>query len=525
MREDAAALAYLAWRQIVNVVREARKKPARIVLWVFVGLSFAFSLAARVLAARYGIHRQIGIVEPWASALFFGFLALFGYNAIVAANGNVPGFSCECDARFLTLAKIAPRRMLAWLQIRSAFGLLVKIGVLLIVYPMVFPSVGSPMAIALTMIGGALCIGGVRIPVLRAALRFGRTPLLVIGSLIAGIGVLGAAAVVSASIAPLFASEAAFVTHLGFGTFVRSALIGEAGPLLALWTFAIAILVSGYYGSLDIIPEIYAASLRAIATAQRNRRGHAFRTDDRRYGANAAAARARTSLTSRGGGAATLIWKDGLAFSRSSGVLARSVGFLAGGLIIGSAAGLWSGRGHDPSIVAAQALVGVVIYLSLNSSIALAADLGKPIWWLSADSLARRLTAWVIANTWRTAALLVCVALGFAAVRHDVVFAIVSIPVVTALIAYLRCIGLALYAMFPSQLDQKGAVAMVRMLVAMLMLVPVLVAALAVGFPFGTPAGAIAGLAVAAVESAALVGFAARQIRQNGAGFARAEAA
>ena len=70
MRDDVLALAYLAWRQIVNAIREGLKKPGRVVLWVFVGFCIAASLAVRIVAGALGRHdgRPIispGIPEPW----------------------------------------------------------------------------------------------------------------------------------------------------------------------------------------------------------------------------------------------------------------------------------------------------------------------------------------------------------------------------------------------------------------------------------------------------------------------------
>jgi hypothetical protein len=80
--------------------------------------------------------------------------------------------------------------------------------------------------------------------------------------------------------------------------------------------------------------------------------------------------------------------------------------------------------------------------------------------------------------------------------------------------------------MFPSQIDQKGPVAGLRILLAYLFIAPAGIAAAiagAVASSFGV-AGAAAAV-VAAIECFLLVRFAAGRLRDNGAGIARAEAA
>lgn|GEM_PF-913327 len=532
MSDDARALAYLAWRQIVNMAREMLKRPSRVVLWVFVGIALAATVALRMVAGALarGHGRLLpvpGVPEPAATGLFFAYLLLIAVNLWIAASGNAAGFSSEADARFLTLSKIAPRRLLAWLQLRSSGALIVQTLFVSLFYPIIFTWAGEPFPMFLTIVAALLFVAAIRMPVLRASVRFGAAPFATLAVLLGLAGVLGLGVVAAPYIQPSLAPASAYLVHLGFGSTLRAMLAGAPLPILVLWALPLAALALGGVGSTDVLPEVYAASLRAIATAKRNKRGligglGGNRAD--RYSASpTAVTSARGSRSWRG--AFALIWKDWLAFSRSRGAIGRSIALLAGGVAVGAVAGLWTRRGHDPNILVIQAANFAVIFLSLYSSIALNADLGKPLWWLNADTLVARLGAWVVAATWRGAALGTSAVLGCAIAIGSLRFAAIGTFVTVGIVLYLRCIGLALYAMFPSQIDQKGPIAGLRILLAYLFIAPAGIAAGIAGAIASSfvVAGAAAAV-VASIECLVLIRFAAGRIRDNGIGIARAEA-
>lgn len=531
MSDDARALAYLAWRQIVNTIREGLKNHGRVALWVFISIALAATVVLRIVAASlaHGHGRSLpasGVPEPAATGLFFGYLLLIAVNLWIAANGNAAGFSSEADARFLTLSKISPRRLLSWLQLRSSGALMVQTLFISIFYPVIFTWAGEPFPMFLTIVGAMLFVAAIRMPALRASVRFGAAPFAALAALLGATGVLGLAVVAAPYIRPTFEPASAYLVHLGFGTTLRAMLAGVPLPILALWALPLGALALGSVGSTDVVPEVYAASLRAIATAKRSRRGLIGGSGVARYSASPTTVAASARASRAWGGAFALVWKDWLAFSRSRGAIGRSIALLAGGVVVGAVAGLWTRQGHDPNILIIQVVNFAIIFLSLYSSVALSADLGKPLWWLNADTLVARLGGWVLAATWRGAALGTSAVLGCAIAIGSPSFAVLGTLATVGIVLYLRCIGLALYAMFPSQIDQKGPVAGLRILLAYLFIAPAGIAAAiagAVASSFGV-AGAAAAV-VAAIECFLLVRFAAGRLRDNGAGIARAEAA
>jgi hypothetical protein len=142
------------------------------------------------------------------------------------------------------------------------------------------------------------------------------------------------------------------------------------------------------------------------------------------------------------------------------------------------------------------------------------------------DPIWLRLLAWVLATSWR---LSVCIAAGtivFAATLGIYGVAAAGIPIAIAISIYLRSIGLALYALLPSGLDQRGPLAMLRALLTYVFAVPAIAAAVTAGVLTRSfvPA-AVAGIACALCEALLLIVFAAARIQGRGATFAQAEAA
>jgi len=116
--------------------------------------------------------------------------------------------------------------------------------------------------------------------------------------------------------------------------------------------------------------------------------------------------------------------------------------------------------------------------------------------------------------------------LGCALVIGSLSFAALGTLVTVGIVLYLRCIGLALYAMFPAQIDQKGPVAALRILLAYVFIAPAgVVAGIAGAVASSFAVAGIAAAIVAAIECFFLVSFAANRIRDNGVGIARAEGA
>jgi hypothetical protein len=169
----------------------------------------------------------------------------------------------------------------------------------------------------------------------------------------------------------------------------------------------------------------------------------------------------------------------------------------------------------------------IVIFVAMGSAIGLSTDISKPLWWMGRDPLWLRLVAWTAATSWRLAA---CVGIGiaaWAAVLHASVIAAAGIPVALTVVLHLRAVGLVIYSIFPSTIDQRGPLAIVRAMLTYLFAAPpaIVGTVLLIVHP-ADPVWAIAGgVACSLLETLLLIAFASKRIGGQGVAFARAEAA
>jgi len=113
--------------------------------------------------------------------------------------------------------------------------------------------------------------------------------------------------------------------------------------------------------------------------------------------------------------------------------------------------------------------------------------------------------------------------LGGALASHSAV-ALVAIPISIAAVLHLRAVGLALYALFPSTIDQRGPLAFVRALLTYILAVPPAIAGGVIGYAFHTLTGGVmVGISAAILETLVLVTFASARIDGRGVAFAQAE--
>jgi len=166
----------------------------------------------------------------------------------------------------------------------------------------------------------------------------------------------------------------------------------------------------------------------------------------------------------------------------------------------------------DPELLFAVVTpaVSLLYFLALMKSAALGTELRRPIFWLSGTTLFERLCALALAQAWRIIGWFVLFAIGLAAggaALLPIVLAALSGPA-AALLAI--TVGYASYALFPSEVDQRGPLFFVRFFVGYVLLSPAVVAGIVAGIFLRAPALAVAvATATALLEGAVLIGFAA----------------
>ncbi len=523
MVQDLSALYYLEYRQIVNRIRETSRQPGRALIYIF-----AIGYFAVITVLRAHGHRALpmkAIPEPYASLVIFTFVTLLGVMAYGAASGIVGAFSSAADARFLTGSAISERVVVVWLQVRRSGISIARMLFTIVLYALIFAGSGTVVGISFATLGGTLVATAIAVPMLKLRTRVGARTAQSLAGAVAAIGILPMMILLASLLNRTHA--AAGIESLGAGVAFNALFNGNALALSALYGCGVALIALAYATGTNLYPDLYAASLRVLEFRERQKRGAgAAFTMEHAYEHRTTRPAARL-LFERLNGPWTIAWKERIAFSRSPSMQRVFWFGLATCCACGALFGAVVARSHDPIAeslsFASVASNMIVIFVAMGSAIGLATDLRKPLWWLGPDPLWMRLFAWTVGTSWRLAACLCAGVLGWALASHSAV-ALVAIPISIAAVLHLRAVGLALYALFPSTIDQRGPLAFVRALLTYILAVPPAIAGGVIGYAFHTLTGGVmVGISAAILETLVLVTFASARIDGRGVAFAQAE--
>jgi Putative ABC exporter len=528
-RDDLAAVAYVEFRQAFNRVRMILRQPARFLIYVVAIAYFVLLTVARTVRPQPPIPIA-QIPEPFASAVLFAYLALVGFLAANAASGMVGGFASPAEARFLIGSHLHERTVITWVQLRRSCSTLLRNIVLILFSIFVIGVSFRFLGLALSWIAGALVISASGIPALKLGVAVGR---LRIARLFAALAIAAfiALTIVLASLAvPVLATVAHELESLGGGLVVNELAGGNAPALGAFYALAVMLSVASFFCGRGLYPELYAASVKTFAVRERMRRESGAFKAELTY-ATSGPVTAPNARLGAPGAAWAMLWKERLGFTRSGSLrLMFAISFVASalaGAIFGQIVASFS---RDPGGASIGFLISFapvfIIFTAVFSTVGLREDIAKPLWWMGGDPLWMRLFAWLAVRSWWPTA---CLAVGLitwsAAIRLPA-FALGVIPPGAAVILNLRAVGLALYALFPSANDQRGPLAILKIVLAYVALIPPALGGLACSALLHNAAtGTVVGVcATALVEAALLVGFAAWRITGRGLAVAQAEA-
>ncbi len=543
--QGVAALWWLDFTAFSNRLRHILREPKRLWTWAIFVVWLVMVAVGRALGASQG-HSSLGFeaAGPVVGAVIpAAFVLIVGLTWQGAARRAPAALSSPADGRFLLASDISPRAVVLWLQLRQAWGLTRAVLLNAVIWLAVLlpsPGVSIPGVLKgmLAILLSALLLYGIRLPLFILARRNPRMPVAAAGVVIALIG--GAALLVQVYHA--LRAQGNFATALAqnrvslpIGATVASALSGEWGGLLFLFALAILATALSVYVAQDCYPEIWESSNRAFAVRRLARRGR-FGGADLRAALSEAGAPARKRTrgrvsSSRGsrvpGGVWVLLWKEWLALRRSPSGLRGAAAWLLGSVAAGALLGEFALRQGGGAGVEGM-IVGFAIYpalfLSTASGISLAADVRRPIWWLSDESLVKRIGVWTLATSLKGIALITVGLLCAAITSGTLAMTPVAVPLGAAAIWLLRAIGLTVYSLMPSQTDLRGPGAALRLLLTFVLLIPAAGVAGALGAATGSGTVALAAGALAAVgEGILLVVFAASRLRGNGMAVAQAE--
>jgi hypothetical protein len=528
MISDLRALAYLEYRQIVNRIRETLRRPARAAMYVIVVGYFIASAIFRQ-QRHHGIP-VLTIPEPYAAALLFAYITLLGVMMYGAASGIVGAFSSAADARFLSGSPISERLVALWLQLRRSGTSMLRMIFTLLIYAIVFSGSGTVRGLTLAVLGATIIATGTSIPMLKLRRLAGTRTAQSAAGVVVAAGILPLIVLLT-SLEPvhLTLQWARAVEHIGFGYALNALVAGNPIALAALYAAAAGVVVLAYLAGDGLYPDLYASSLRVLAFREQRTRASAGFTIEHQYEHRTAGVWPWMFRLFRGPW--TIVWKEWIAFVRSPS-MQRMFYF---GLVMCAAVGAFFGRVVAGSQNQTEEALGlaymagnmIVIFVAMGSAIGLSADISKPLWWMGRHPLWLRLVAWTAATSWRLAACLGAGIAAWALTLHAGVIAAAGIPVAITLVLHLRAVGLMIYSIFPSSVDQRGPLAIVRAMLTYLLAAPPAVAAtvLLIAQPNRPAVAIVAGVACSLLETLLLIAFASRRIAGQGVAFAHAEAA
>ena len=526
MTADLRTLAYLEYRQIVNRVRRMARQPARALVYVLAVAYFAFVGTLRGHGAH--LFAMPAIPEPYASALFCAYITLLGVMMYGAASGIVGAFSCAADARFLAGSLIPERLVVFWLQLRRSATAIARMLFTIVLYALVFSGSGTFAGIGLAMLGGTLVATATAIPMLKLRNLAGHATAHSLAGAVCAVGIFPLAILLAGMQPESMAHASALsVERLGMGYAFNELFGGNALALSALFLAGLLGVAISYASGSNLYPDLYASSLRVLAFRARQRSAGAAFTMEHRYERRPARTHGFFDVLR---GAWTIVWKEWIAFTRSPS-MQRTFYFgllvcLGAGALFGSVVGGSNEKFTDTVVISSTVFNLVLIFVVMGATVGLADDIAKPLWWIGPDSLLLRLIAWTVGASWRMAACLAAGLTAWALAMRAPVLALAAIPAAAVAVLHLRAVGLVLYALFPSTFDQRGPLAIVRVLLTYVLATPPFVAgALVFVLAHMDPAPAFAaGLLASLAETLGLIAFSAKRIAGQGVAFARAEA-
>lgn len=520
---DAAALAWLQWRQTVNFLKQSLHKPARIVAALIGAAYIALLLWLRTQTA----HRPIavtGIPEPFATAIGLLLIVLLGALFLTTDMGYVRAFASPAEARFLIGSRLPEPLVVAWVQMRGAAEIILRAIWGFLIYALVSPAAGTSRGIVLSAAGFFALAAALPIPLLKIqrATRVPAARILAIVSFLAGGIPLAVIALAWFFPIPMWPQA---IVRTGIGAAVDGLLTGSHAGLLGLYATVGLLFVAGYAAGHDVYPELYAGSTRVFTGNERRRRGETFSFEREKRAKHEYRAPA---FLNGAGGARALLWRDATAFGRSQQQRLIFFASVPAAILAGAAVGITARRAADGMELALTIALSIVnayaIGITMATTVSLGDDLRKPLFWLSADPLRSRLYAWLVSTSWRPAIAFSGGLAAWAATMGDGAFAWIGIPCALVLVALLRSAGLALYGFFPGRADQRGPLAAARMLLTYVLLVPPAGCGIALGLlTQNAMLSAAIACACAVAEILLLAELASRRIEGRGAAVAQAE--
>jgi hypothetical protein len=513
------ALVYADLRSFVNQLREIRRSPARALVWLLFAALVAALIGLRIFNAAHGAGLRGHLIGNRAILDIIASLTLAAFGVVLAFGDRYAGlFAHPAEARFIIDSPAEPFVATLYVQTRQIVrgGARQAIGLLyiaLVYLPATLPAAALVRDLVLLCVALAFTAA---VPLARQLLPPRLIPLAVAA---------GAACIVAGLLViARDAAETLFAAAPGARAFARLLPPWQPGNILAGGAregdTAIAVLLLATaalfayvaHAARDTYPELYELSMKRFARTERLR-SRPFGWAARAPQSAVRAVRAESTVRGTPAGVAIFIWRAWTEYRRTNS--ARSTSIETAVVLFGGYAVALLVRTTDPEMLIAFAspLVNIVFILAVMRSASLATELRRPLFWLSDATLFERLCALGVAQGWRLIGWCLLAGIGLAAGQAGLPVVVAALVIGPCTVLLAGAIGYASYALLPNDIDQRGPLLFVRLLVGYVLIVPPIAAGVVFGlFAHTVTAALIVAGATTLLEAAVLAGFAASRL-------------
>jgi hypothetical protein len=505
------ALLYADARSTINQLKAIRKSPGRAIMWTMFALLIAAGIVIRILRAAQHKRLPIDSFSPQTSTDAIACFIIAGFGVTLAFGSKFAGlFAHPAEARFIIGSPATPFIATLYVQTRDIIVNSARRGIALLYGALIYlPDGLSAAAFArdLAIVVAAFTTIAA-VPLARQLLAKRYVGLAVAAGLlciaagvIAGLRDLAQALQPAPPLGPLLLA----IPPWHPGALLLGGTAAQIAALGAIIVFVAVVFVFVARRARDAYPELYELSMNRLQRTERLRA--------RSFGAQKIRANMATRAASMGGsapaGVAIFVWRAWTEYRRSNDTRATALE-TAALLVAGYVTARVTGTHLMRLLPIATTLGSGLFIVALARAAALANELRRPLFWLSPATLFERLCALAAAHSWRMCSWFVLLAVGLAAGHAPLVVIGAALVGGPAAVLLAIAIGYASYGLVPHEVDQRGPMLFVRIILGYIFAMPVLAAGLGAGmFAHSVISGFGTGALTAVIESAFLIGFAA----------------
>jgi hypothetical protein len=503
------ALVYADTRSTINQLLAIRTSPGRAIMWILFALLIGLGIVVRILRAAERSRAPIEALSPQTSTDAIACFIIAGLGVTLVFGSAFAGlFAHPAEARFIIGSPATPFVATLYVQARDIVVNGARRGIALLYGALI--SLPDGLSAATFVRDLALILAALAtiaaLPLARQLLAPRYVPFAVIA---------GWACIAAGAIAGVRALADAFPAAPQFGTMMLALPDRHPGALLlggaraqvealaAVLASAAIVLVFIGRRARDAYPELYELSMKRLHRTERLRARN-FGTQRIRPGIATHSASLGAAAPS---GVAVFVWRAWTEYRRANATRSSA---LESSLLLVAGYGIarFAGTQFERLLPIAATLATGLFVVALARAAVLANELRRPLFWLSRATPFERLCALAAAHSWRMCAWFVLFAAGLAAGHAPLVVVSAALFGGPAGVLLAVAVGYSSYGLVPHEVDQRGPMLFVRVLLGYVLALPVLAGGLGAAMVTNSSlAGLAAGVATAGSEVALLIAF------------------